>query len=158
MSDAKVEHLARTGWFHELMDGLYAPVLDAMRRLRRGDRSGLETLVRFLEADVYCFRSGYTKAAVIHRITQVDLDESTKERLRGVVLEVVDGHDRTEFRKYIRLARYVDSPDLRAALRERAATATWAPRRHAEWVLTALGETPPPRARTDASSDPSSAP
>lgn len=140
-SRQKAEHLARVGWFHEQLAGLYGPVEDAIKRLRQGDPSGIETLVRFLEADVYCLRSGYAKAEAIRFLTRADLDDATLERLRRVVLKVVDV-DRREFRAYIRLARRVDSAVLRDELRMRLAATRHRTVRHAEWMLVGLGEPP----------------
>jgi hypothetical protein len=139
-SAQRAEHLARVGWFHEQMAGLFGPVQDATDRVRRGDTSGVETLVRFLEADIYCFRSGYMKAEVIDVLKRADLDETAAGRLRAVVLSVVSGYDRREFRAYIRLARRVDSEALREDLRALAASPSRRSARHARWVLTGLGE------------------
>jgi hypothetical protein len=61
-SPAKAENLARVGWFHELYAGLYGPIEAALKPAEQGDARAVETLVRFLEADVYCHRSGYQKA------------------------------------------------------------------------------------------------
>lgn len=69
-SRQRAEHLARVGWFHEQGSGLYGPIAHALERLRHDDPSGIETLVRFLESDVYCFRSGYMKAEVIRFLTR----------------------------------------------------------------------------------------
>lgn len=135
----KAEHLARIGWFHELLAAVYGPVDHAIERIRQGDDSGVETLVRFLEADVYCHRSGYVKADAIRFVTRASLSEAVMKRLRGVVLEVVDSHDRREFRSYIRLARPVDSDGLRQELRDRLDSDNPRTVRHAQWMLDGLG-------------------
>lgn len=135
----KAEHLARVGWFHELYAGLYDPIYGAIERAS-GDRNAVETLVRFLESDVYCFRSGYVKADAIRALGRADLDDSVVRRLRAVVLEVVDSYDRREFRAYVRLARRVDGEKLRTALRERLASSSTRVARHARWVLEGLGD------------------
>jgi hypothetical protein len=98
--------------------------------------------VRFLEADIYCFRSGYMKAEAIHVLKRADLDEKTAGRLRAVVLGVVSGYDRREFRAYIRLARRVESDALREDLRALAVSPARRTARHARWVLAGLGEKP----------------
>lgn len=134
----RAEHLARVAWFHELLAGLYGPIDDALDRLRRGDQSGVQTLVRFLEADVYCFRSGYMKADVIHFLTRADLDTASMSRLRQVVVAAVDGFDRRDFRAYIRLARRLDSETLRQELTSRAGSSTNRSARHAQWMLAGL--------------------
>jgi hypothetical protein len=139
-SPIRNEQSARVGWLHELMGGLYGPITDAMARLHDGDLSGVETLVRFLEADVYCDRSGYMKADVIRILTRADLDEATLARLRTVALAAVDGFDRREFRSYIRLARRVDSDALRQELASRLGSATARTSRHAKWMLAGIDQ------------------
>jgi hypothetical protein len=135
----RTEYLAQVGWFHESMAGLYGPVERAIDRLRTGDAAEIETLVRFLEADVYCHRSGYAKAEAIRFLTRVPLDPRVAARLRSVVLEVVDSFDRREFRSYIRLAKHVDDDGLRTGLRERSIGPRHHAARRARWVLEGLG-------------------
>jgi hypothetical protein len=137
-SPTRNEQSARVAWWHELMAGLFEPIYDAQSRLRGEDESGVETLIRFLEADVYCHRSGYVKADVIRFLTRIELDDPAIKRVRSVVLAAVDGVDRREFRSYVRLARKVDSPDLRAALRSRMSSGRRFAARHAQWVLEGL--------------------
>jgi hypothetical protein len=140
-SAEKAEHLARVGWHHELMAALYEPLDDAMGKVSSSS-SEVETLVRFLEADVYCHRSGYAKADVIRALRRTELDAATRKRLRGVVIRAVDGPDRREFRAYVRLARLVDDDELRTQLRARLDPYTPIVTRHARWVLEGLGEKP----------------
>jgi len=147
-SAARNEQQALVGWFHELHAGLYGPMWRARQALRAGDLSGVEVLVRFLEADAYCDRSGYEKQDAIDALKRVELEPTVAARLRAVVLAVVDGYDRREFRAYVRLARKVDSPGLREALEARAAIVVLRPGgvsrsvRHASWVLAGLGVRP----------------
>jgi hypothetical protein len=139
-------YASQVGWWHELMRGLYGPIDQAISNAKAGDRSGIELLVRFLEADVYCDRSGYVKADVIRAVTRVVLEPSTRARLEQVALSVVDGPDRREFRTYIRLARYVDNPTLRDALELKHASKDARIARHARWMLDGLrtgGPQPP---------------
>lgn len=117
---------------------VFEPVDDALERVRRDDVSGLETLMRLLGADVYCFRSGYVKADVLRFLTRAEFDEDVAERLRQVVLAVVDGPDRREFRSYIRLARRLDSPALREQLGFWLGLDSSPTARHAAWVLDGL--------------------
>lgn len=119
---------------------MYPPEFqDAFERLRQGDRNAIEPAVSFLEADPYSFRSGYIKADLIRFLKRMDLDPEFRQRLRGVLLEVVEAQPRREFREYCRLATALDTPELRSALRER----TGKPPpigRQARWMLEALGE------------------
>ena len=135
------EWSARLGWFDEtwqtvFTDGFFA----AAAALKAGDRSGLEHGIRFLEADPWCFRSGYWKARLIPKIVQLELDESMRQRLRLVVLAVVDDpRRRREIGRYGTLARAVATADLRAQLEQRAIAADPQVRFNAHQVLVRLG-------------------
>jgi hypothetical protein len=113
---------------------------EAHERLRRGDASELEVILRFLEADPYFFRSGYLKADLLRCIVKLDLSPAEAQRLCAVVLQAVDTANHYEFRWYRRLARKVDSPELRRALRTRLDDGDPAVARRARWVLEALDQ------------------
>jgi hypothetical protein len=135
----KIEHLARVGWYHELMAGLYDPIASALPKVG-DDPSAIEVLTRFLEADVYCHRSGYTKSDVIRALAKATpSDAKTRRRLQGVVVAVVDGPDRREFRDYVRLARAVDDATMQTRLRGRLHAGAPVVARHARWILEGLG-------------------
>ncbi len=106
-------------------------------RLKARNPAGLTTAVKFLEADPWFFRSGYTKADLIRSIRHFKLPEAIAERLRRVVVAAVDRCDRREFREYCRLARKIDSPVLREALQRRLQGEDLGVRRRARWVLDA---------------------
>jgi hypothetical protein len=108
------------------------------RRLKEGNASGMTAAVKFLEADPWFFRSGYTKAELIRYLIRIELPRSIEDRLRIVVLAVVDQGDRREFRHYCRLARKVDSPRLQEELSKRLRGEDPAVARRARWVLDAL--------------------
>ena len=131
-----------------------------MELLRGGDRTKLEFVITFLEADLYFDRSGYVKEKIIRYIKPPMLTPQHVARLQAVVLAIVDKRDGREFRDYCRLARKVDSPELREQLNRRL-TRAWPSarsltddlpalmlvaqqdrdiRRRARWVLEALGE------------------
>ncbi len=98
--------------------------------------------IEFLNADPWFFRSGYVKAKLIRMLTRLPLTTEQLDRLRSVVLNVVDRRGGQEFRAYCRLARRVDAPDLRANLQLRLSHSDKGVRRRAGWVLDALGGTP----------------
>jgi len=131
---------ALLAWWHELSAGFWEPIERARQAVRSGDPSGIETLVRFLEADVYCFSSGYLKADAADALKRAELDAPTAERLRAVILAVVDSYDRREFRAYVRLARHIDNPAFREALRARLTDRSPRTARHARWVLVGLSD------------------
>jgi hypothetical protein len=132
------DYIGLAGWHHEVLTTLYVPIWRAYDEVRTGDRKHLETLLRFLECDPYCFRSGYAKGKIIHRLTQRDLDSVTRDRLRAVLFNDLERPGRSEFRKFIRLARYLDSPELRSELETRAARDGEPGRRQARWILEGL--------------------
>ena len=50
------------------LDNFYAPINDALRKLRAGHRDAVEDVLDFLAADPWCFRSGYMKAKLMHAL------------------------------------------------------------------------------------------
>ena len=147
--------------YWRLIGEAYPPTFDQdLVRLGEGDPSGLESIVTFLEADPIFDGTGYLKERLSRLLRDVELPAEYAQRLQAVVLSVVDRRDGREFRDYCRLARKVDSPELREQLNQRL-TRAWpsarsltddlpalmlaaredrAVRRRAGWVLEALGE------------------
>jgi hypothetical protein len=124
--------------FQKAIANAYPPGFwEDYKRLKERNSVGLETGVKFLEADPWFFRSGYTKAELIRYISHIELPQPIAERLRWVVVAAVDGRDRREYRQYCRLARKVDSPELREELSLRLHHDNPAVRRRARWVLDA---------------------
>jgi hypothetical protein len=101
---------------------------------------GVDAAIEFLEKDEWTFGSGYAKADLIRLLRKLDLNPNQAERLRRVVLAVVDGRDRREFRHYCRLACKLDSPRLRDELTRRLENEYEVVRRHAHWVLEYLSK------------------
>ena len=132
---------AQLGWAHETWREVFTDRFSAAESaVKAGDESGLEYCIRFLEADPWCFGSGYAKARLIPAIRKFDLDGPTRERLRRVVLAVVDDtRRRREIPRYGQLARAVDSPDLRVQLEHRTAAIDPQVRYNANTVLMILG-------------------
>ncbi len=110
---------------------------DFLTRLNDDQPLEIELAIAFLEADPWFFRSGYEKQAITHRLKRVRLDPSHQDRLRTVILRLVDTHDRREFRHYARLARAGWSADLEAALHNRLSSLDANIRRRAGWILAA---------------------
>jgi hypothetical protein len=84
-----------------------------VERLRAGDHGAVEAALLFLEADPWCFRSGYVKQNLVRYLRHVVLTEDEKDRLRRVMISAVRSGPRMEFREYCRTARVLDSPTLR---------------------------------------------
>ena len=103
--------------YWRLIGEAYPPTFDQdLVRLGEGDPSGLESIVTFLEADPIFDGTGYLKEDLSRLLRGVELPSSYVSRLQAVVLSVVDRRDGREFRAYCRIARQVDSPELREQL------------------------------------------
>jgi hypothetical protein len=142
--DRHDEWSAQLGWFHETQRAVFTDdFLAAYAALRESDPSGLGYCIRFLEADPWCFRSGYMKSQLIGAISRFDLDEAMRSRLAVVVLAVVDDpRPRREIRRYGTLAHAAMSPDLRTGLEQRAMAADPQVRFNARQVLDRLARMP----------------
>lgn len=110
------------------------------QKLKLGDAAGLESAVRFLEADPYFHHSGYTKVKLIRHIKPPMLIPEYIRRLQNVILEMVERRNGQEFRAYCKLARKVDGPELREQLAQRVDLGDFDVRRRARWVLEALAQ------------------
>jgi len=95
----------------------------------------LSTAVDFLEADPWFHGSGYIKARLVKFINRQALKPDWFRRLQKVAIASVDREDRREFRSYCRLARKVDSPELRKELARRLEHEDKGIRRRARWML-----------------------
>jgi hypothetical protein len=144
------EHPATVAWLAAVdrlraaIDAAYPPGFwRDYDRLRERNPAGLESAIEFLEADPWFFRSGYVKAKLIRLINRFSLTPEQADRLRSVVLNIVDRRGGQEFRAYCRLARHVDGADLRPRLQDRLVHADSGVRRRAGWVLAALGPDKP---------------
>jgi hypothetical protein len=132
---------AQVGWGEETLGAVFTEgFFAAAAALKAGDSNSLEYGVRFLEADPWCHRSGYWKARLIPKITRLDLDEAVRERLARVVLAVVDDpRRRREIAEYGKLARAVETAELRGQLEQRLAVGDPQVRFNARQVLERLG-------------------
>lgn len=87
--------------------------------MHEGDADAVEEAIRFLEADARFFRSGYIKADLCNQLKRLSLSEQDRERLRRVILGVVEDHRpgiRRETRHFGRLAAAVADGALIAEL------------------------------------------
>jgi hypothetical protein len=73
--------------FNESVQRFYAPLKTAMPSLRRGEPPAVAAALDFLEADPWCFRSGYMKADIMHALANAPLlGAQARERAQRVVL------------------------------------------------------------------------
>ena len=136
---ARSRYQASVDEWHALMSELYDPLQAARESAIRGDSSARDVLMTFLEADIYCHRSGYFKADAISALTRQPLTADERTRLTNVVLAAATGRSRREFRSYVRLARAVDDPALRSRLETLCTSPDRRTARHARWMLEGLG-------------------
>jgi len=108
---------------------------DDFERLKQRDINGLESGIAFLEADPYFFRSGYIKEWISTFVRRLPLDDSQQQRLRRVVLHIVETRDGREFRFFCRLARRVADDELRHELQKLLQHEDRDIRRRATWML-----------------------
>lgn len=91
----------------------YGPFDRAAKALRNGETDEVETAVQFLEADPWCFRSGYMKAELMHRLANgPDLD-AHHHRLHDVVGRRLTEPQPRLLRHAARLAAAVWDDELR---------------------------------------------
>ena len=107
-------------------------------RLRQGDGTAIDSALAFLEADPWCFRSGYVKETLLRLLTRHSLSDDHAMRVARILLNGVDVGDRREFWFQCRLARHVASPALRRALFERLHGSDRGVARRALWMLTTI--------------------
>ncbi len=125
--------------WHKAFDSMYPPeFFESLREIPKGSAKAIDEAITFLEADPWCFRSGYVKAAVVRRLGSIAIGDDNQRRLRKVIMQVIDAGDRREFRWYARLGRRLDGVELREALIQRLASAEPGVRRRALWTLEAL--------------------
>jgi hypothetical protein len=118
---------------------MYPPEFWAtVRRLQARDPTAVEPMLTFLEADPWCFRSGYAKETIMSFFPRHDLSPGQRERVERVCLHAVDVGNRREFRRTCKLARAFDAPTLRTALRERMRSQDPDLARRALWMLMGL--------------------
>jgi hypothetical protein len=136
---------ARVAWsdagseLHDALELLYGDLDVAISKAKLGEADATAYLVAFLEADPWCFRSGYMKGRVYESLGRVRPDSSLQERLRPVLLKAVDAGYRREFRSSCRLARRLADPVLTGELRRRlAASPDPHIQRRALWMLAYL--------------------
>ncbi|MEO9823342.1 MAG: hypothetical protein ABJF50_02870 [Paracoccaceae bacterium] len=81
----------------------------------------VEFALRYLEADVMLFRSGYVKRHLLRRLRQAVLDRKQTERAVALIKRVVThGSGLEEFREFKRLSVRVGDDDLREWLEKMA--------------------------------------
>jgi hypothetical protein len=133
--------------FHAAYDRLAFPggLGREFELLKVGDVTAIEMAIQFLEANPWCFRSGYIKADILKMLRKHALSDDQCARMRKVVLERVRGRPVRETRVYARFAPKVSTPQFEVEVLNVAENADRHAARHAQWVLDCLksaGKTP----------------
>jgi tetratricopeptide (TPR) repeat protein len=121
-----------------LEDAYPANFWENFDRLEKRDAAALDRAISFLEADPWFFRSGYIKEDLIRFICRLPISQADALRLQKVVLAAIDLRDRRDFRRYCKLAKRVQSKELRKQVEERIRSSDSGIRRRARWVLSAI--------------------
>lgn len=98
--------------FGEATKAFYAPFTGLGGAIRAGERDAIDSAVRFLEADPWCFRSGYLKAELMSALANAPLRDDDKRRLHGVVMNRLKHREPRLLRPTGRLAANVWDDDL----------------------------------------------
>ncbi len=85
-----------------------------------GNRESIESLITYLEADPYYFRSGYLKSRLVRIIKKAPLTAKDEQRLRSVIWNKTAKRSGQEFREYCRLATLVSTPTFREKVAKKA--------------------------------------
>jgi hypothetical protein len=132
-------------WRHYFWTSFHAmypqPWWAQVSRIEDGSLEGIEPALVFLEADPWCFRSGYTKQLLMRLLRRPRLLYAHQMRLRRVCLAAVYAGPRMEFREYCRTARVVDGTEFRLQLSQVSRNADGAAGQRARWMLDALVRT-----------------
>lgn len=114
----------------------------AVTALAEGQTSGLATCLEFLEADPWCFRSGYVKQIIVRNVRHLRLGGPALTRLQSALLIPVHAGPRIEFREYIKTARAFSTPEFRVVLGQLAGTRSLPPangtEQRARWMMEAI--------------------
>lgn len=125
--------------YHRAQEAAYPPGFwEDVAKVRAGDAAGLETVIRFLEADPYFFGSGHVKENLLRYLKKFTFSPADRTRLEAVIVSVVRRHNHAEFTEYRRLARHLDSPALRTQLAECLQSDDQAVSWRARWMVAGI--------------------
>lgn len=80
--------------------------------LRRGDHEAIREAMTFLEADPYCFRSGYIKKKLCSALKNAPLLPEEKAKLRQIILEILLVQRPVSFRDFVSLGCRLYTPEF----------------------------------------------
>ena len=119
----------------ELKKAAYELLSDAGRvRIRAGDSDYVERAIAYLEADPYFESTGYIKSYLVRYLKLVPFTQSQQERLRALILRVIDSYGHFSGKHVCRLAASVQTPEFFAQVSERLKSPDYDIRRRARSV------------------------
>jgi hypothetical protein len=89
--------------------------------VRNRNSQAIHEAITWLESDPFTWRTSYFKQKLMAALCGAEVSTRNQERLRIVLLRLTTRGRRQEFPVACRLARHVDNPDFRDALRRIAA-------------------------------------
>jgi len=122
--------------FYELRKTIKRLLQDAgPSRIRAGDQEFVEMAISFLEADPYFDCSGYYKSNLVRYLKFVAFTPSQEERLRKLVLRVIDDYGPYRGQHVCRVAASVQSPEFIAEIQDRRKSQDCNIRRRADYMV-----------------------
>jgi hypothetical protein len=118
---------------------------DLVERLGTSDRDAVDAAIAWLTLDPFCLWSGYAKGRLMRRLAAAKLSTRQAAKVRAVLIDVIQRGPRQEFRDTCRLARAVNSEELRAELRRLEAHPDAGTRERAIWMLGSCERAAAPR-------------
>lgn len=103
--------------FHRAVQNAWPPgFFTQLDRCRRGEKEALNDILDFIEACPRFFRTGYVLDKALRFVGRPPRSSTQDARLRHIVLKAVRMELRLPFRNIGKVARAVDSPELRKEL------------------------------------------
>lgn len=88
--------------------------------LKQHDPNAIELAITYLQANPYCFRSGYVKQTLARLLKKAPLSKDQIKELQNILLARVHDTEQREFSEYCRLARILVDDAFRAQLEQLA--------------------------------------
>ena len=110
----------------------------SVEKLKARDPSGVERAIEFLDADPIFFQSGYWKSRLVRYLLQAPLTPQQKDRLKEIVLKIVQRRNTWEFQAFCRLAYLLRDGDISVRLRELSELPDPSTTQRAKWMLLSL--------------------
>jgi hypothetical protein len=89
-----------------------------LESLRQGDHEAVADTLIFLEADPYCFRSGYIKKKLCSALKKTPLDRSERKRVRDIITARLSTLRPVSFSDFAKLGCFLYTPGFHARVRK----------------------------------------